>query len=116
MPDALFVLAATDPAGLQDVIVAGSVAGAVGAALFSGLRKEPTPCDLCKGTGGCTCFGCNGAGKMDAKASRDDMYKENVKRDMFGRTLNPRLCRVCKGTGIVLCSQCGGNGYVSKLL
>lgn len=96
--------------------MSGAVLTAVGAAIFTGLRKEPEPCDLCQGTGGCKCFGCTGDGKMEKAVSRDDMYVETVKRDMIGRIINPRECRVCKGVGMVLCSQCKGNGFVTKFL
>eukprot|EP00879_Flechtneria_rotunda_P019545 GHRR01020532.1.p2 GENE.GHRR01020532.1~~GHRR01020532.1.p2 ORF type:complete len:110 (+),score=28.02 GHRR01020532.1:202-531(+) len=56
--DPLVTLASTDPSALQDVIVGGAITAAVGAALFSGLKREPVPCDLCAGNGGislCLC-------------------------------------------------------------
>ena len=38
-----------DPALMQDLLVGGAITAAIGAALFSGLRREPVPCDLCRG-------------------------------------------------------------------
>ncbi|GLC47537.1 hypothetical protein PLESTM_002099300 [Pleodorina starrii] len=101
------------PETLQDIIVGGAVFGAVGVAVYSGLKKDPVPCSLCQGIGGIKCFGCGGEGKS-AAASRDDLYEgAPPKRDLLGRSLNPRECKVCKGVGLVLCSQCGGSGFQS---
>lgn len=86
---------------------------AAGAALYAGMKKEPVPCSLCQGTGGIRCFACEGDGKNPTP--RDKLYSETPgKRDVFGRTLNPRECKVCKGVGLVLCSQCKGTGYQSS--
>lgn len=106
---------------LQDVIVGGAVVSAVGAALFSGLKKDPVPCDLCAGNGGIRCFACQG----DLTASVDLIDKDLLlppeqrqtrpKRDVVGRMgANPKACKVCKGTGLVLCSKCKGSGYLSR--
>ncbi len=92
------------------------MATAVAAALYGGLRKDSVVCDLCQGTGGAKCFGCNGDGRMNQLVSRDQMYDEEMRaRDPFGRSRNPRECRVCRGVGMVLCSKCKGSGYVSTL-
>lgn len=106
----------THPWTPQDILVGGAVAGAVGVALFSGLRKDPVPCDLCNGTGGTRCFGCEGEGQMLSKAPRDGLYEQQQRqRDLLGRSTNSRECKVCKGAGLVLCSQCRGSGYMNKL-
>ncbi|GLI69610.1 hypothetical protein VaNZ11_014277 [Volvox africanus] len=100
------------PEALQDIIVGSAVFGAVGVAVYSGLKKDPVPCSLCQGTGGIKCFGCSGEGKSAAK--RDDLYEGGpAKRDVLGRSINPRECKVCKGVGLVLCSQCKGSGFQS---
>ncbi|KAF8071063.1 BSD2 [Scenedesmus sp. PABB004] len=118
--DPVMLLAATDPAALQDVIVGGAVTAAVGAALVSGLRKEPQPCELCAGNGGTRCFACSGGGSMDggdpdAVLGGEAAVAARPRRDPIGRAGgNPRACRVCKGTGLVLCRQCRGSGYVSR--
>ncbi len=52
---------------------------------------------------------------MGATASRDDLYEGPNKRDVLGRTANPRECKVCKGIGLVLCSQCKGSGFMSAV-
>jgi DnaJ-class molecular chaperone len=113
----LLTLAATDPAALQDVIVGGAVTAAVGAALYSGLKQEPVPCDLCAGNGGIKCFACSGAG------SSMDVIDPDILEAQAGRKLargftsssssRPGSCRVCKGKGLVLCSKCKGSGYTS---
>ncbi|GBF92377.1 disulfide-isomerase-like [Raphidocelis subcapitata] len=114
--EALFGVAAADPAAIQDLIVGGAVTAAVGAALFSGLRKDPVPCELCMGTGGIKCFACDGDG---AGASRDGLGSDapaaarRPRRDPVGRTPSGRACRVCGGGGLVLCSRCRGSGYVT---
>ena len=56
--------AVPDPTAMQDVIMSGAVAAAVGAAAWA-QRGDPVPCDLCAGTGGASCFGCNATGTMD---------------------------------------------------
>lgn len=43
-----------DPALMQDLLVGGAITAAVGVALYTGLKKDPVPCDLCMG-------GCGGA-------------------------------------------------------
>eukprot|EP00882_Tetradesmus_deserticola_P007590 GHRQ01007994.1.p1 GENE.GHRQ01007994.1~~GHRQ01007994.1.p1 ORF type:complete len:171 (+),score=64.15 GHRQ01007994.1:768-1280(+) len=125
--DPVMVIASTDPAALQDVIVGGAVTAAVGAALYSGLKKDPIPCDLCAGNGGIRCFACSSdmLGSSGSMSSLDDLIDKDVllppeqrkrpKRDILGRSGgNPRACKVCKGTGLVLCSKCRGSGYMSK--
>lgn len=102
---------ATDPVGLQDVLVGGAVVSAISAALISGLKKDPVPCDLCQGLGGVKCFGCAGDGKMPTLIKKEDLEKP-VKRDPLGRSRNPRECRVCNGAGLTFCSRCKGSGYV----
>eukprot|EP00878_Enallax_costatus_P024892 GHUV01026587.1.p2 GENE.GHUV01026587.1~~GHUV01026587.1.p2 ORF type:complete len:156 (-),score=7.72 GHUV01026587.1:607-1074(-) len=102
----------------QDFIVGGAVTAAVGAALYSGLKKEPVPCDLCAGNGGIRCFACQGGGSMDL-IDKDLLVtgdqQRPPKRDVIGRSGgNPRACKVCKGTGLVLCSKCRGSGYITK--
>ena len=99
----------------QDVIVGGSVAAAVGVALYSGLKKDPTPCDLCQGTGGIRCFACAGEGSNLIKREALEGGAPRPKRDFVGRVQNGRACRVCGGNGLVLCSQCKGSGYTTKL-
>lgn len=101
----------------QDVIVGGAVTAAVGAALYSGLKQEPVPCDLCAGNGGIKCFACSGAG------SSVDLIDPDILEAQAGRKLargftsssgsRPGSCRVCKGKGLVLCSKCKGTGYIS---
>lgn len=116
-PEALWTLASTDPSALQDLIVGGAITAAVGAALYSGLQKDPVPCDLCMGTGGIRCFACEGSGKMDAKPPGAAAAQQlRPRRDPVGRSGNPRACRVCGGTGLVLCSRCKGKGYVNPSL
>lgn len=90
----------------------GAVTLAVGSALYSGLKKEPAPCDLCMGTGGTQCFACEGGGK-NMSVSLEKLQEETRQRDPVGRSVNPRECRVCKGAGLVLCSKCRGKGYMS---
>ncbi|KAF5837522.1 hypothetical protein DUNSADRAFT_4215 [Dunaliella salina] len=90
----------------QDVIVGGAVIASVSAALYGGLRKDPVTCDLCLGTGGTKCFGCNGEGKM---LIPKDLVRPNAST---GRSSGPRRCKVCKGVGMVLCSKCKGSGYI----
>jgi hypothetical protein len=116
------------PAPAQDVIVGGAVTAAVGAALYSGLKKDPVPCDLCAGNGGIRCFACSGdvMSSSSSMSSYDDLIdkdlllppeqrKQRPKRDIVGRSGgNPRACKVCKGTGLVLCSKCKGSGYMSS--
>jgi DnaJ-class molecular chaperone len=92
------------------------VAAAVSAALISGLKKDPTPCELCQGTGGIKCFACEGEGNSQKKREKlEGMRPAGGKRDFVGRVQNNRACRVCGGTGLVLCSQCRGSGYTTKL-
>lgn len=92
----------------------GSVAAAVGAALYSGLKKDQVVCDLCQGTGGAKCFACQGEGRNNMKV--EDLYNpDKVQRDAFGRSRNPRECRVCRGVGMTLCSKCKGTGYMSAM-
>mmetsp|Transcript_16484 Transcript_16484/g.35637 ORF Transcript_16484/g.35637 Transcript_16484/m.35637 type:complete len:166 (+) Transcript_16484:29-526(+) len=113
VPQTLIETAAgINPYTLQDIIVGGAVVGAVSAALFAGLRKEPVVCDLCQGTGGARCFVCGGEGKMPSLISREELMEGQTKRDMFGRSGNNRSCKVCKGAGLVGCSKCKGSGYV----
>ncbi len=52
---------------------------------------------------------------MSKLISRDELMglEATKKRDVFGRSLNPRECRVCKGAGLIACSKCRGSGYVS---
>jgi hypothetical protein len=117
------LLSSIDSSTLQDVIVGGAVTAAVGAALYSGLKKEPVPCDLCAGNGGIRCFACSGVGtgsmeSLDGSplgsADGDAVASTRPRRDAVGRLGgNPRACRVCKGTGLVLCSKCRGSGYMS---
>eukprot|EP00884_Botryococcus_braunii_P012853 jgi/Botrbrau1/21569/Bobra.174_2s0067.1 len=95
---------------LQELIMGSGVVTAVGAALYNGLKGGPEICDLCQGTGGVKCFGCDATGKMkaivlDAKAP---------KRDFVGRSVDPRTCRVCHGTCAILCRKCSGTGYTNK--
>jgi hypothetical protein len=49
LPPALWTVAGTDPGLLQDVIVGSAITAAVGIALYSGLKRDPVPCDLCMG-------------------------------------------------------------------
>lgn len=65
----------------QNIIVGGSVVGAVGAALYSALRKEQVLCDTCQGTGGIKCFACAGEGRMENLISRDDLYRQDMARN-----------------------------------
>lgn len=90
----------------------GAVTAAVGAALYSGLKKEPEPCDLCAGNGGIRCFACSGGGTMEVIDK--SILTTPQKRDIVGRSKNPRSCRVCGGSGLVLCSKCKGSGFVNK--
>ena len=88
---------------------------AVGAAFYTGLKKEPEACDLCAGNGGIRCFACSGDGTMEIiDKSILTTETSRPKRDAVGRSSNPRNCRVCGGTGLVLCSKCKGTGYVTK--
>lgn len=104
---------ALESSALQDVIVGGAIFGAVGTALYSGLKKDPVPCSLCQGTGGCQCFACGGEGLKDPLNKSE--VRRNAKRDVLGREINPRACRVCGGSGMVLCSKCGGSGFQTGL-
>lgn len=83
---------ASSAVNLQDVIVSGAVFTAVGAAMYSGLKKDPVPCELCVGSGGTRCFACEGQGKMSGVS-----------------------CSICKGVGLVLCRKCRGGGYTTGL-
>jgi hypothetical protein len=98
---------------LQDVIVGGAVTAAVGAAFYTGLKKEPEACDLCAGNGGIRCFACSGDGTREV-IDKSILSEGRPKRDVVGRSGNPRNCRVCGGTGLVLCSKCKGSGYMTK--
>lgn len=104
---------------MQDVIVGGAVTAAVGAALYSGLKQDPVPCDLCAGNGGIKCFACSGAGtgSMDLIQTDPDLLEAQAGRKLARGFTNsssrPGSCRVCKGKGLVLCSKCKGTGYMS---
>lgn len=101
---------------LQDVIVGGAVTAAVGAALYSGLKQEPVPCDLCAGNGGIKCFACSGAGGNLASVDPDVLEEQagrKLARGFTSSSNRPGSCRVCKGKGLVLCSKCKGSGYIS---
>jgi hypothetical protein len=110
------------------MIVGGAVVSAVGAALYSGLKQEPVPCDLCAGNGGIKCFACSTTTTTSNSSSsssqlidpdilsRDGSSSGSVQR--FARGLGsssgkPGSCRVCKGKGLVLCSKCRGSGFMS---
>ncbi|KAJ9509810.1 hypothetical protein V8C86DRAFT_2449659 [Haematococcus lacustris] len=117
--DVIYAVADASATGqsLQDLLVGGTVLGVVSASIVSGLRKD-TVCELCQGTGGASCFGCSGDGKMSL-IKRDDLYDKPGApprpRDPLGRASRPNECRVCKGVGMLLCSRCKGSGYTSKL-
>ncbi|KAJ9508425.1 hypothetical protein QJQ45_011958 [Haematococcus lacustris] len=102
----------------QDLLVGGTVLGVVSASIVSGLRKD-TVCELCQGTGGASCFGCSGDGKMSL-IKRDDLYDKPGApprpRDPLGRASRPNECRVCKGVGMLLCSRCKGSGYTPAVV
>lgn len=101
----------------QDVIVGGAVTAAVGAALYSGLKQEPVPCDLCAGNGGIKCFACSGAGSsmdlIDPSVLEAQAGRKLARGFTSGSSSKPGSCRVCKGKGLVLCSKCKGTGYIS---
>jgi len=127
-----------DVATVQDAIMGGAVIATAGAAAWAvGRGDTPVGCSLCRGTGGCSCFACQGSGNPPSSPSSDASssgpltmeevaaFREKAegsgpppKRDFFGRA--PRRvgargvgenCRVCGGTGLVLCSQCRGSGF-----
>ncbi|KAI8475383.1 MAG: hypothetical protein J3K34DRAFT_404744 [Monoraphidium minutum] len=97
---------------MQDVLVGGAITAAIGVALYTGLKRDPVPCDLCMGTGGIRCFACEGTGKMEPAPSPGGAASPTPRRDPVGRSSNPRACRVCGGSGLVLCSKCKGIGYM----
>ena len=81
------------------------------AALYNGLKREAATCDLCQGTGGIKCFACQD-GTMPRLISKEELMDSKPKRDVVGRTLNPRACRACRGAAFLLCSKCKGMGLV----
>ncbi len=100
---------------VQDAIVGGAVAAALGVAAWAGAKGDPETCALCAGTGGCGCFACSSSGVVNVvkEASTSDAAPPRpVRRDLLGRVPPPPgQCRVCGGTGLVLCSGCRGSGY-----
>lgn len=84
---------------------------AVGAALYSGLKREPVPCDLCAGNGGIRCFACQGGSALGLS---DQTMLSSTSQPRSRGSSKAATCRVCKGTGLVMCSKCKGSGYISK--
>lgn len=111
IPPPRHICKATDPALMQDVLMGGAVVGAVGAALTSGLKKDPEVCESCAGSGGVRCFACEGTGKMSGVTLEELAKATAAQRDPLGRNVSKRECRACKGCGLLFCKKCSGSGY-----
>jgi hypothetical protein len=87
----------------------------VGAALYSGLKQEPVPCDLCAGNGGIACFACSGGGTSSSSVEPlidPQGAASTMRRFSRASSAKPGSCRVCKGKGLIICSKCRGSGWM----
>lgn len=103
-------IAAKGQVSFQETLVGIAVCSAVAASIYLGTKGEPVVCTLCQGNGGARCFGCEGAGTMEAKPK--DFRGRS--RDFTGRQDDLQKCNVCRGSGMVLCRQCGGTGFMKR--
>lgn len=101
--------------GTQEVLVAGTAAAALLAAVAVGTKEEARACATCGGYGGVRCIVCDGTGRETRIEGGKDEGK-NTKADFFGVQPKPAdECRACAGLGLVRCKACGGTGYDRKL-
>ncbi|GFR40631.1 hypothetical protein Agub_g1213 [Astrephomene gubernaculifera] len=112
---------AVAPEAFQDIVVGSAIMGTVSVAVYCGVRKDPVPCSLCKGTGGTRCFACGGDGKSSsatASLESNELYEDGPSKrtSRLGRMASRGACKVCKGKGMLLCSQCKGSGFQSAPL
>jgi len=94
-------------------MVGGLSVVALGAALFSGFRGEPEPCEDCLGSGGIACLVCEGSGKRKGPINLEETGEDAAARTLGLTRGNPYDCRVCVGLGRMLCRKCMGSGYVN---
>lgn len=110
-------------ATVQDVLMGGTLAIAIGMALYYGSKGEPEVCEGCGGAGGVRCFACEGTGVMAASDAELDMSPEaqrRAKKGAAGGALRPRAprrgeCRACRGSGLLVCKRCNGSGYSRRM-